>query len=535
MKLISAYRYLSLFSLLALTVFSSSCVFESDRQAASGPYKNLSICHVNDSHSQLTQTVDVATKKNYGGASRLKSIFKGADANETLFLAAGDLVQGTLFYNFFHGQAEVEAFNAIGLDAMCLGNHEFDNGVDSLLAYFSPAKFPLLAANVNFKTNASLAAMVKPYVIVTKNALRIAIIGVDTTDLNTADPKLQNDIHVDDPETVLRQYAVELRSGVDLIIALTHTGYMQDLKMASVVEGVDIIIGGHSHTEVPVPVAVKNKSGVCMVAQTGASLKYSGDLKLKVCPKEYLAPGDPRYIYESGGLTYIGDEISPDPAVDAIVGKYDKQIGDNVKKVFASTANVLNGDTTANRKSETNLGDLFADAAMDLMNADLGVINGGNFRHSITGPDISIENIYNAAPYDNMVVAVEVSGAELIADLKMTAARYDGSWGGFLQLSKGMKVIYENHTLISASLNGVPIDKDKKYRVATSAYVASGGDGHSVFGTKTADQGSMIKMSDAVIDYIKSRPQPLNYVAEGRIVVNEALSGAFELLFMTGY
>lgn len=520
-----------IFFILTIILFSVSCVFDNGAQSVSGPYRNLSIYHINDAHSHLTQTKDSATKKYYGGASRLKTLLNKANRNESIVMAAGDLVQGTLFYNFFHGAADIETFNAVGLDALCLGNHEFDGGVNALYDYYSKALFPVLAANINFRTSTSAAALVKPYVIIEKNGLKIAVIGIDTPQITSDNPKLSGDIAISEPAVILKQYAVELRSGVDLIIALTHIGYNEDLKLASEIEGVDIIIGGHSHTEVPVPAAVQNKSGVCMVAQTGAYLKYLGNLNLKVCPKNSLLPGAPRYIYESGGLTYIGEDITPDPTVESIVKVYEDQIGASVKVKFASTANVLNGNMSDNRKSETNMGNLFADAIKNLTNADIALINGGNFRDSIPGPDITYENIYTAAPYDNPVVTIELSGAELIEDLKMTASRYDGDWGGFLQFSKGVKVVYENHAFISASLDGVPIEGARKYKIAMSEYIASGGDGHSTFAPKKQDPGAMIKISDAVIGYIKSLPQPIDYRAEGRIVINDALSNTYKVIF----
>lgn len=520
----------SVFFILAAILFSVSCVFDDGAQSVSGPYRNLSIYHINDVHSHLSQTKDSATKKYYGGASLLKTLLNKANRKESLVLAAGDLVQGTLFYNFFHGAADIETFNAIGLDALCLGNHEFDGGVNALYDNYSKALFPALAANIDFKTNPSAAALVKPYTIIEKNGLKIAVIGIDTPQITSDTPKLLSDITVSEPAVILKQYAVELRSGVDLIIALTHIGYNEDLKLASEIEEVDIILGGHSHTEVPVPVAVKNKGGVCMVAQSGAYLKYLGNLNLKVCPKNALLPGAPRYIYESGGLTYIGENITSDPVVESIVKVYEEQIGASVKVKFASTANILNGDRIDNRKIETNLGNLFADSIKSLTKADIALINGGNFRESITGPDITYENIYTAAPYDNPVVTIELNGAELIEDLKMTASRCDGDWGGFLQFSKGMKVIYENRAFISASLGGVPIDGSRIYKVAMSEYMASGGDGHSTFASKKQDPGAMIKISDAVIDYIKSLPQPIDYRTEGRIVINGALSNAYKVI-----
>ncbi len=521
--------YLTAFLLACLT-FLSACVFSGDTAVNTGLYKDLTLYHINDVHSHLDQTKD-ASPQYYGGASRLKTLLNERNPNESVFLMAGDIQQGTLYYNFFHGQAEVETFNAIGLDAIALGNHEFDGGAASLYTYYSNAAFPLLAANINFKTNSGLASLVKPYIIINKNTLKIAVIGVDTPEIVSNNPILSGDIDVKDPAAVLKEYAVELRNKADLIVALTHIGNAEDLKLASEVEGVDIIIGGHSHTEVPDPVMVKNKSGVCYVAQTGAYMKYLGYIKLKVRPRELTGSGEPRLIYNGGGLTKIDSSIAPDAGIDAIAKKYSDQIGESVKKIIAKTAVVLDGDRVNNRKQETNLGDLYADALKDFTKADVAAVNGGTFRQSISGPDISIENVMTASPYDSLAATINITGAELIADLKMTASRYDGTWGGFLQFSKGVKITFENHSFISASLDGIPIDPARVYKLATSDYIAGGGDGHSSFTGKNPDLGAMIKINDIFIEYIQKLPQPLDQKTEGRIVINEALSNAKHFIF----
>jgi 2',3'-cyclic-nucleotide 2'-phosphodiesterase (5'-nucleotidase family) len=520
-----------LFSLLIALTFLSACVFNDDTAVNADLYKSITLYHINDVHSHLDQTKDTASNNYYGGAARLKTLLNARDPNESVFLMAGDILQGTLYYNFFHGQAEIETFNAIGLDAMALGNHEFDGGVASLYTYFSKSSYPLLAANISFKTSPDLAALVKPYVIINKNGIKIAVIGVDTPEIVSDSPALSNDIDIKGPAEILREYAVELRNKADLVVALTHIGNAADLKLASEVDGVDIIIGGHSHTEVLNPVMVTNKSGVCYVVQTGAYMKYLGYLKLKVRPRELATSGEQRFIYEGGGLTYIDPAIAPDAGVDSIVQKYSSQISDNVKKVIATTASVLDGDPARNRSQETNLGDIYADAMKDFTKADIAAVNGGSFRQSIQGPDISIENVLNASPYDNLVATIDVTGAELISDLEMTAARYDGEWGGFLQFSKGFKVVFENHSFIAASLDGIAIDPARVYKLATSDYIAGGGNGHSNFANKDPDLGTMVKMNDVFIEYIQKIPQPVDYRVEGRIVINQSLSNAKHFIF----
>ena len=503
--------------LLSLNLLTA-CIFNDD--GGKDPYKSLTIYHINDIHSHLDQTKESASLI-YGGASRLKTLLNAANSNESVFLMAGDLVQGTLYYNFFNGAAELDTFNYIKIDAMCLGNHEFDKGAAPLYEQFSAAGFPVLAANINFKTSAAgLSTLIKPYVIINKNGLKIAVIGADTIDLNSENPVLLKDLEFKDPAAAVKQYAVELRSKVDLIVALTHIGYDDDLKLAAEDDNIDIIIGGHSHTEVLNPVAVPRKSGrICYVAQTGAYLKYMGNLKIRVCPKEFINAGGPRFVYDGGGLTYIDSSIAEDAGAESIISKYRDQISGNIKKTIATTANVLNGDRVENRKSETNLGNLYADAVKEFAKADIAVINGGSFRESIAGPDISIEKVYTASPYDGFIAVIQISGADLLADLKMGASRLDGTWGGFLHFSKGMKVIYENNDLVSAALDGVQIDPERIYKLASSDYITSGGDGHSNFANKNPDLGSMMKINEVVIEYMKNLAQPINYNVEGRIVI----------------
>lgn len=515
---------LTAFLLLFLPVLSS-CIFTEGEPDPSSAYRELTIYHVNDPHSHLDPLKDTADGIYYGGASRLKTLLNGANRNKSIFLTAGDFVQGTLYYNFFHGAAEVEVFNAMGVDAACPGNHEFDGGTAQLESYFSKTAFPLLCSNIVFKTSPSLAAHIKPYAVIEKNGIKIAVIGADTHELIEDSPKLGTDIAVDDPSAAVKKLASELRGGVDLVVALTHIGHDADLKLASEAEGLDIIIGGHSHTAVERPIAVAGRGGVCYVAQAGAYMKYLGWLKLGVAPKEFVRPGAGRFVFEAGGLTPIEQSIAPDAAVEAIVKKYSGQIGQEVKKVIAHTAVELVGTRDIARSRECNLGNLYADALLERTGADLALVNGGTFRQSITGPEISVESVLNASPYDSIVAIINVSGGDILEDLKMTFARADGVWGGFLQVSRGVRIAVDNGTLISATLNGSAIDPLKTYKLATSDYIANGGDGHSRYVGKNPDLGAMLKTNDVVIEYIKNLPQPVNYTVEGRLVITGTAAG----------
>lgn len=218
--------------------------------------QNLTILHLNDTHSHIEpeRGGDLA---GHGGvieqAAYVDSVRAAEGASNVMLLHAGDFSQGSSYFTELGGDIEVDVINAMAYDAVCLGNHEFDNGVNELKRRLGNIKVPVVCANYNF-AGSPLEGLIQPYVIVEKAGKKVGIIGLltDLSDVVSADVSVA--IKYQDPKDALNLYAAELKSkGCDLVIALTHLGYegeaYTDFELASVTRNVDIIVGGHSHTQ----------------------------------------------------------------------------------------------------------------------------------------------------------------------------------------------------------------------------------------------------------------------------------------------
>ncbi|POS69804.1 5'-nucleotidase [Diaporthe helianthi] len=214
----------------------------------------ISIYHINDVHAHLDQFSSSGTdctrpeRGCFGGYSRVKTVLNSTRTSKenSLFLNAGDEFQGTLFYNFYRGWRTADALNQLGVDAMTLGNHEFDGGDDELADFINNITFPMLAANLQ-STNPTLNSSVKPYVIFEQYGL--AVIGVITPETSQlSNPG--NGTTFTDPVVAVQAAIDEIKATTDInrIVALTHIGYAEDIKLAEQTAGLSLIIGGHSHT-----------------------------------------------------------------------------------------------------------------------------------------------------------------------------------------------------------------------------------------------------------------------------------------------
>ncbi|MFA5713608.1 MAG: metallophosphoesterase [Bacteroidales bacterium] len=252
--------------------------------------QDLVILHTNDTHSNI-EPHRSGINQGLGGFQRISNYISYVRDNHksVLLLDAGDFNQGTPYYTLFGGKVEVEIFNAIGYDAGALGNHEFDDGQESLAKRIKELNYPILCANYNFK-GTPLEGVVEPYTIIERGGKRVAIIGVLVNLKGFVAQRAIEGLHYQNPIGVVNKLAKRLRDKerCDLVIVLSHLGYtsrdpkrVSDLDLAKESRGVDIIIGGHSHTFLEKPTEVKNREGkTVIVNQTGALGVYVGRLDL---------------------------------------------------------------------------------------------------------------------------------------------------------------------------------------------------------------------------------------------------------------
>ena len=252
--------------------------------AACTPQDHLTILHTNDTHSQ----VEPKANGQGGYARRMGLIREERKADKHLLLVdAGDFCQGTPFFNFYHGRVEINAMNRMGYDAATLGNHEFDNGLDTLAEVLKTAKFPVVCANYDF-TGTALEGIIKPFTIVRKGGLKIGIFGLGCDPKGLIADKNFLPVQYLEPYPIAQAMSDTLRAqGCDIVVCLSHMGTygkapedVCDVSMVGCTRGIDVVIGGHTH-QLYDHLRVANLDGDSIpVAQMSKSGAYLGKIML---------------------------------------------------------------------------------------------------------------------------------------------------------------------------------------------------------------------------------------------------------------
>ncbi len=479
------------------------------------------ILYVNDFHGFAEPYKPQGSDDLLGGIAWLGAeVGKLRSEKPSLLLAAGDMISRNTWANLFNGEPVIELMNLMGFDAMTVGNHEFDYGVDILRKRVTNARFPVLGANV------SGLDILKPYVIKELAGVRIAIIGVVTEDTPaTTHPRNVRGLKFEPVTDTIKKYLPLLRRQADVVVVLSHIGFATDRTLAEQVPGIDVIVGGHSHTKVNKPVTV----GPTIIVQAWEHGKALGVLDLTV--------EDGRLAGFNGWLVDIKPGIGdPDRVVQALVDKYRRRVDAALDGYVGKTEVDLDGENVCKR--ETNLGDLIADIVRRSAGADAAILNGGGIRAGIHKGTIRVKDIYSVLPFDNYVVAVRLTGEQIRKALEHGVSAVDSGSGAFPQVS-GISFSYSRTALKGKRVRevrvaGKPVDPGREYIVATNDFLAAGGDGYTVFGDAVrsspdfavaggAMKGGKLAYSDAsrllrdlVADYVKER-RVISLKSEGRI------------------
>jgi 5'-nucleotidase/UDP-sugar diphosphatase len=429
---------------------------------------DLRILYVNDFHGFAEPYQPTGGKTLLGGIAYLAgAVDRARQAHPSLLLAAGDMIQGNFWANLFQGQSVIEVMNAMKFDAMVVGNHEFDYGLKVLQERMAQANFPILGANVE-----GLPSL-KPYVIKNLQGVKIGIIGVVTRDTLAGHPGKLGDLKFTTPESAIRKYLPELKRRADIIVVLSHCGYPADRELAAKIPGLDIIVGGHTHTKLLHPELV----GQTIIVQAWEHAKALGVLDLRV--------RDGKIVKFQGTLQEISPATgAPDRRVQEIVARYADQAGPIMHQVIGETRVAL--DAQKVRTEESNLGNFIADVMRQTSGADVAIINGGTIKANIAQGKIKNRDVYNALPYDRYLLAIRLTGAQLKQALEHGVSHLGKPSHRFPQVS-GLTFTYSRSAPAGSrvkdiTVGGRPLDLKKQYVVATIDFLAAGGDGYKVFG-----------------------------------------------------
>jgi 5'-nucleotidase/UDP-sugar diphosphatase len=459
----------------------------------------IDILTVNDFHGAL-EPVD----KN-PGAAVLAGYLKAESAQNpsaTLIVSAGDMFQGTPDSNLLYGKTVMQFMKIVGFDAMALGNHEFDWGLEVLKERSGEANFPLLAANILDKDSGRPVDFVKRYVIIEKQGVKIAVIGIVTPETAvTTNPKIVSGFVFADPATTLNSLIPEVRSkGADIIVVVAHlASYSGDspgevigdaAELAGNVIGVDAIVSGHSHQK------VAGKVNIVPIVQAGYSGRMAGKVSLV-----YLK--DTREIVAStvAVSAITSRDAAPDSEVSAIVEHSQAEIAPVKNVILGTTLRGLAHD----RYELSQLGQWVADRMREAANSDIALQNGGGLRTSILAGKITAGDLYAVIPFDNTLYRVEMTGAQILAALEFGIGNKNY---GMVQFS-GLKVIYnatlpEGQRVVSATmLDGSRLEKEKTYSVANNDFLVAGGDGFTMIKDAACAVDLFTPLRDVIAEAIK--------------------------------
>ncbi|MBQ3859973.1 MAG: bifunctional metallophosphatase/5'-nucleotidase [Clostridia bacterium] len=425
-------------------------------------YRKLVLLHSNDMHGDfLAQKVD---DRLMGGVSYLSGYINQVRAEEpnTLYCIAGDMFRGSVIDSEYLGISTIEIMNMLSPDVVSLGNHETDYGITHLLFLEKCARFPIINANLHIRTNN--ARLFQPYLISEIDGMRILFIGILTEEVMAAaknEGLVGSFLNIAEAAEEVGKICNAYNSlDIDLTVLLTHIGFEEDKKLAARLDpswGVDIIIGGHSHTFIEKPAIVNDT----LIVQAGMGTDQIGRFDIVIDTDENRLES-----WEWECLPIDATLCPKDQEIEELIHKFKAKTDAKYGRVVTRFASRL---THPNRTQETALGDLFADVLRESLGLDLMLTASGSIRVEALGPVVMYSDLVEAFPYDDPIHMVRVTGAQLQRMLQYMLR--DEVWAGahceFYQLSEGFHVVYSRaeHRFLDFSFNGQTVQDDQIFRV----------------------------------------------------------------------
>lgn len=508
---------------------------------------SLTILHINDFHSRfepITGTdsnCDAETDAKgecFGGIARLKTAIdmKRADAAKTgantVLFSAGDEFQGSLFFTQYKSEIVAKFMNDMGFDVVATGNHEFDDGPAEFAKFIDAAKFPIIGGNFDTTKDPDLKGRPQGVIVLDIGGQKVGVVGATTEE--TPEISSVGDVGFESVTTYVRGAVQALEaSGVDKIIVLSHIGYTLDQALAAAVPGIDVIVGGHSHTFLsstdekasgPYPTLVKSPDGVDVpIVQAGQYGKYLGDIT--------ITWDDSGKVTKAEGAPILLDaSVTADQGFLDRVAEAGKPLEELKSKVIGESAAAIEGDRKVCRAMECSMGNLVADAMLDRVKGEgvsIAIQNGGGVRASIDQGPITMGEVLTVLPFSNTLATFQLTGADIVASLENGLSDIENGAGRFPQVA-GLKYSFDKTKPSGARIVGdvmveengtwAPIDPAKLYGVVTNNFMRNGGDGYALFasnGQNAYDFGPPLE--NVLADYIASKGGVYTPYTDGRI------------------
>jgi 5'-nucleotidase/UDP-sugar diphosphatase len=484
----------------------------------------VTILHTNDMHGYLEgQKIKGGDgiEFEFGGLGNVMGTIarlKQEAPGPVLLFDIGDLWVGTFASNRDQGKTIIAAMNTMGYDAMTLGNHDFDQGVAIVQARASEAKFPMLIANIVEASSGKVPAWAKAYIVKEIGGVRFGIVGVGytrTPGISSKVKELQAFKFIDELDA-LKQILPEVKSKSDVIIVLSHAGFDTDQRIAAALPEINVIVGGHTHTELRTPKVIGNT----IIVQAGSKAQNVGRLELTIDRATKQISG---YSKDNVLFAAVSNKAQTPKEIAEMFNKLIAEGRAATQKVIGETAIDLVRAYTADGRStgEYPSGNLVVDAMLWANQAgdtpaDFAIHNNAGIRADIPKGTITYGQLFEMLPFDNVLVAMDLKGEHIKAVLEVAV-----SCPRVNTLVAGMSFTYDcskpaGNRVSNILIRGKPLDPQKVYRVQTIDYLATGGDGQIAF-----RQGTNLIYGEPVIDVVAAyvtKNSPVNPKVEGRIV-----------------
>ena len=433
-----------------------------------GITKKFTILHSNDMHGDFLAEIKAGSGHLIGGLALLSGYVNKVRREEknVLYVIAGDMLQGSLIDSEYQGISTMEIMNYLAPDVVSLGNHEFDYGLPQLLFLEKMANFPIITANIYIKQYGK--RLMKPYLILHVDGFDLMFIGILTDKVLDAvkkDKLVGSFISLEDAAHEVGIITDAYKNDdIDLTVLLTHIGYDSDLELAALLKpewGVDMIVGGHSHTILQQPGQVNN----ILIAQAGVGTSQIGRFDITV-------DDDTNSIVEwKWQLIPIEEGIAePDMQLKTYIDSFAEVIDRKYNSIICKFTDIM---THPRREIETSMGNLFADALAEVAECDVMLVGSGSIRSKELGPAVTLKDYRACFPFEDYLSRFIIKGAQLkrvFAHIMRPENR--NSEGECYQVNGRICAVYNNaaHILISLSFNGSPVDDGQNYTIGLIGY-----------------------------------------------------------------
>ncbi|WP_322891759.1 MULTISPECIES: bifunctional metallophosphatase/5'-nucleotidase [unclassified Yoonia] len=520
---------------MTLRLMTTSCALALIAGSAYADY-TLHIIHTNDLHSRIEPISGSdstcgaeanAAGECFGGVARvitqINALREELAGQNVIVVDAGDQYQGSLMYTTYKGEVEAEFMNVIGYDVMAVGNHEFDDGDEGLRKLVDLVSFPVISGNIDVSSSNVLAGQVENHIVLEIGGERIGIISALASDTVETSSPSDAVIFTPEIESLSADVAALQEEGVTKIIALTHVGFSKDMDIAAAVDGIDAIVGGHSHTlmsnteegALPYP----QMAGDVPVVQAYAYSKYVGHLTL-------VFDDEGNVTSATGDTMLLDASVAEDEAALARIAELAGPIEEMKTRVVAETTDAIEGDRTVCRAVECPMGSLIADAMLDRVRdqgIQIAIQNGGGIRASIDAGEVTMGEVLSVLPFQNTLSTFEVTGADILAALENGVGQIEEGAGRFPQVA-GMSFTVNSTAPAGERISDVmvgdaPLDPAAVYGVVSNNYVRNGGDGYSMFEDAANAYDFGPDLADVLAEYMAANG-PVTPYTDGRITVN---------------